>query len=672
MARIKDFKGQFYRLRTHAEEFISRKPWDAVDIDSLSTREIQRLVKELRAQNVELQMQNQNLRQSQMKMVELKGKCRELYDLAPVGYLTLDENGVILEANFTAIRFLGEERRRLIKIPLSRFIAEKFRETFRFHLQQIFETRSRPTCEIELIRHDDTRLHVHLESVALQDESGEFYRCQTTMLDVTKRKLAEEALTAEIFSRRIVENALADANAVLQARTDELLLSEERFRAIFESVQDCVFVKDRSLRYVLVNPFMQHLLGLPSSEIRGKTYEELFGQSDALYVGTIDQRVLNGESVELERAMSIRGENYTFLENLVPLRNPKGEVIGICGISRNVSGLKRERWKPTHGISRSVSKAMRKILTLSRTVARTDATVLLTGESGAGKDCMARYIHDHSNRADGPFFTLNCAALPQELAESELFGHEAGAFTGARSRKKGLLELAEGGTLMLNEIGELALPLQAKLLTFLDSKTFVKVGGEKNVSIDARIIAATNRDLKRAVSEGLFRSDLFHRLDVVSIAVPPLRERREDLPGLVSFMVSEIAARLHLSSIPEINPGMVEKLACYPWPGNVRELRNVLEHGLILCRGSRLTLDVLGLKSTTEPQTPSDTILPNGQSLNDMVFDLKMRYVQKALHSANGNRNRAARLLGITRFSLTRMMKTLGLLTHENGDERDA
>ena len=217
-----------------------------------------------------------------------------------------------------------------------------------------------------------------------------------------------------------------------------------------------------------------------------------------------------------------------------PLRDSSGTVFGICGIARDVSD-RRVREGTTSIVSAGDyrSSAIRETVEWVNLAAQNDSTVLFLGESGTGKDHWARHVHDSSRRAGGPFLTINCAAFSPELVESELFGHEAGAFTGALGRKRGLLELAEGGTLLLNEIGEMPAAMQSKLLTFLDRQSVRRVGGEKSISVDTRILAATNRDLAQEVQQGRFRADLFYRLDVLTITIRPLRERMEDLPSLV-------------------------------------------------------------------------------------------------------------------------------------------
>ena len=233
---------------------------------------------------------------------------------------------------------------------------------------------------------------------------------------------------------------------------------------------------------------------------------------------------------------------------------------------------------------------MKAALHQARRAATADSIVLLQGESGSGKDYLARWIHDHSRRAPGPYFAVNCAAISRELAESELFGHERGSFTGAHGRKRGLLELAEGGTLLLNEIGELPLSLQSNLLTFLDTRSFLRVGGEKSITVNARIIAATNRNLDTEVAEARFLSPLLYRLNVFTINVPPLRDRIEDIPLLVEEIMSRLAKDLQLTSIPAIDPASTIALTRYHWPGNVRELRNVIERALILSDGKTLNV----------------------------------------------------------------------------------
>ena len=467
----------------------------------------------------------------------------------------------------------------------------------------------------------------------------------------------------------------AELEIMVDRRTRALRESEERFRAIFETTEDCIFIKDHTLRYSHVNPAMERLFERPASELIGRTEREIFGDGISSVIQDVDIRVLNGELVEGEQTRLVNGTPVTFSEIRMPMADSSGSIIGLCGIARNVTDRKLASARPAPPDSGYRSKAVCDTLAALAQAIQSNSIVLLTGESGSGKDYFARYIHDNSKRASGPFFAINCAAVSPELAESELFGHEAGSFTGAGRRKKGLLELAEGGTLLLNEIGELSLRLQAKLLTFLDSRTFTRVGGEKSVTVNARLIAATNRDLEKEVEEGTFRLDLFYRLNVFRVRVPPLRERIEDIPTLVDSLLSELKAVLQLQAIPEIGASAMGLLQRYHWPGNVRELRNVLERSLILSgEGGPLKVELPG--AVLQPQDLTDpnrgatdnpeedwlwaTGFPPAVPLGDLARDLKQAIIEEALKRSGGKKVDAAELLGITRSALKRQMQTLG------------
>ncbi len=486
---------------------------------------------------------------------------------------------------------------------------------------------------VEHIHHDEkgNRRVVEIHAYPIFDRAGNVTRIIEYALDVTDRKDAEQALKT----------------------------SEERFRTIFESASDCIFIKDLDGRFTLVNPAMRTLLDLPAASILGKTEDDLFGKEAGDHMRDVESRVLKGELVEEEITRSIRGFSTTFLRTMFPLYDSRGDISAVCGIARNITDRKESPASAQVEESEYTSKAMRAALASAHKAARSDSVVLITGESGSGKDYLAEIIHDDSKRSGGPFFSINCAALPPELAESELFGHEAGAFTGAARRKRGLLELAEGGTLLLNEIGELLMPLQAKLLTFLDTRNFTRVGGERNITVNARLIAATNRDLQKDVSQGRFRRDLFYRLNVFSIKVPPLRERIEDLPLLVEQIISQLAGEMQLEKIPSIDLAAANALAGYDWPGNVRELRNVLERALILSDGKSLDVSALGLLSSTREWSYTVSF-PEGQTLRDITGDLKRSLVVEALRRSSGHKRQAARLLGISHDSIYRLIKSDG------------
>ncbi len=301
------------------------------------------------------------------------------------------------------------------------------------------------------------------------------------------------------------------------------------------------------------------------------------------------------------------------------------------------------------------SPAMRELLEMISFVAPTEATVLILGESGTGKELIASALHAHSTRREKPFVTVNCAAIVENLLESELFGHEKGAFTGAEKLREGKFVQASGGTLFLDEIGEMAPAMQVKLLRVLQEKEVQRVGGNETISVDVRVVAATNRILEDEVREGNFREDLYYRLNVVSIQVPPLRERREDIPLLVDFFLRTYAAK-NRRKVAGVTPGCMDMLLNYPWPGNVRELENVMERGVILIRGDFLAEDGLPIsirKWFDERGGVSgvrDAAAADGVPTS--LEEAEKQVILKTLEETEGNKSEASRRLGITRKTL--------------------
>jgi two-component system response regulator AtoC len=314
-------------------------------------------------------------------------------------------------------------------------------------------------------------------------------------------------------------------------------------------------------------------------------------------------------------------------------------------------------------------------------VADTPTTVLVTGESGTGKELVARALHENSSRRDKPFIKVNCAAIPRDLMESELFGYERGAFTGAVGSKPGRFELASGGTLFLDEIGSIPVEMQVKLLRALQESEFERVGGVKTIRVDVRLVAATNSDLKKEIAAGAFREDLYYRLNVVPMRLPALRERREDIPLLVQHFVRKFDARLH-KNVTSIEPEALEVLSNHPWPGNIRELENVIERAVLFCDGAALrTADLPSdLVRTPEPPAVTQTTprtIPPGPSVSDGLKEqvkaamsrLERELIVKALEQTGGNVTHAARLLKISRKGLQLKMKELGLRERDERSE---
>jgi DNA-binding NtrC family response regulator len=323
------------------------------------------------------------------------------------------------------------------------------------------------------------------------------------------------------------------------------------------------------------------------------------------------------------------------------------------------AALKRE-----YGFHDLISKspAMHRVFELARVAARSSSTILVLGESGSGKEVLARAVHAESPRAAGAFVAVSCAALTETLLESELFGHERGAFTGAVARRKGKFEAAHGGTLFLDEVGDISPKLQLDLLRVLEERRFQRVGGTESIDVDVRVVAATNRDLVKAVAEGKFREDLYYRLDVIPITLPPLRERREDIPLLVQHFLQRLSSELG-RPIDGVSPEGMAALVAHGWPGNVRELRNVLERGAVVAKGKLVELEDLGLAAAAAPATAAAAAAVRAQPPS--LEEVEKRHVAEVLAWSGGNVTQAARVLGIDRMTLYNKMKRYHLRRSE-------
>ena len=320
-------------------------------------------------------------------------------------------------------------------------------------------------------------------------------------------------------------------------------------------------------------------------------------------------------------------------------------------------------------------KAMQNVFETIQKVAETDLTVLVRGESGTGKELVAQALHNTSNRKQRPFVAVNCAAINRELVESELFGHEKGAFTGADRRREGRFEAADGGTIFLDEIGDMSPETQAKVLRVLQERKLERVGGTSSVEVDVRVVAATHRDLEKAVAEGTFREDLYYRLKVVELELPPLRERREDVAALAARFLDQVAERLGRDR-KRLSDGALSALARHTWPGNVRELRNVLEQAAVLSSGDGITADDLKLEDAAKADTGDaiDTAIPFSDSKKRYVDHFERSYLLRALRENDGNVSRTANAIGMVRQSLQQKIRELGLRSEDwgNGNGRSS
>lgn len=312
------------------------------------------------------------------------------------------------------------------------------------------------------------------------------------------------------------------------------------------------------------------------------------------------------------------------------------------------------------------SKEMREVFATIDKVAPTDSSVFIFGESGTGKELVARAIHRRSHRSSGPFIKVNCGALSENLLESELFGHEKGSFTGAIKRKLGRFELADGGTLFLDEIGDVSSAMQLKLLRALQEREFERVGGEQTLKVDVRVLSATNKDLKEEVAQGRFRKDLYYRLHVIPIALPSLRERRDDIPLLVQHFIEKLGPRTN-PRVRRIDDLALARLIAYPWPGNIRELENVIEQMMVFAQGDAISVNALPVflkedRPTGTLSLPGGADGPDGQvALPELLDDLEKQLILKAFRKSNGVKTETARLLGIKPSALYYKLEKYGI-----------
>jgi len=515
---------------------------------------VHRLLHELQVHQIELEMQNEELSRTQVELDALRARYFDLFELAPVGYITLSDKGLISEANLTAATLLGVARGELMEQPFNHFILDnKDQDLFYLLRQQLITTGTVQLRDLRMMS-DKTEFWAHLSARCIYNDSDQPQLILLTIMDVTERECYKKNLE-ELVNKRTVELVAAKEG-------------EEKRRIIAE----VAFVEIKKLKGQLEGEraYLQN-------EIKQVyNYEHIIGQSDA------------------------------------------------------------------------ISDVFFKI----EQIAGTDTTVLVLGETGTGKELVARAIHGLSARKNRTLVKMNCAALPSNLIESELFGHEKGAFTGAHSRRAGRFEIANGATLFLDEIGELPLELQPKLLQVIQSGEFERVGSSETIKVDVRIIAATNRNLEEEVRKGRFRDDLWYRLNIFPITIPPLRNRVDDIPLLVTFFVNNICKRLG-KTISIVPSHVMNALQDYHWPGNIRELENVLERGVIVSSGPKLRL-------ADELKKPFLELGAHRKTLDAVERDHIISVLEQTSWKVGG-KNSAAETLGLDRSTLRARMRKLDI-----------
>jgi chemotaxis protein methyltransferase CheR len=743
-------------LRRQAEEIVRKKgKLSTENLSALSIDEIRQTLHELQVHQIELEMQNEELRASQEELDAARARYFDLYDLAPVGYLTVSEKARILEANLTAASLLGLTRDTLVKQPISRFILKEDQDIYYLYRKKLFETGELQTCELRIMKKDGTAFWASLSATVEQAADGApVYRI--VISDITVRKLAEayREMGREVLQilnepgnlqdsiRRslsalkartgldaagirlqdgddfpyfvqegfaddflLTENTLIERSAdggvcrdkdgklslqctcglVISGRTDP---SNPRFTAggscwasdsfplldippgedlRLHPRNRCILQGYASVALVPIR-VMDRIVGLLQLNDRRKgcftleVVELLEGIASHIGAALMRKRtedMLQIAHEELEKQVKWRTAELVAAMKEVKKGKEKAEA-ALSEIKKLKNQLEAERaylqeeikLANNHEKIIGQSHGLKYVLYKAEQIAGSDTTVLVLGETGTGKELVARAIHGLSLRKDRALVKVNCAALPSNLIESELFGYEKGAFTGAQSRHLGRFEVANGATLFLDEIGELPLELQPKLLRVLQDGEFERLGSSRTIKVDVRIIAATNRNLEAEVRRGRFRQDLWYRLNVFPITTPPLRDRMEDIPLLVDYYVKKISKRM--GKIIEMIPaGVMDALQNYHWPGNVRELENVLERAVINSSGSGLCL-------ADELKKPFKGLNISQKTLAAVERDHIVRTLEQA-HWKVGGKYGAAEILGLDRSTLRARMRKLDI-----------
>lgn len=612
-------------------------------------KRVEERTSELTSANKLLQEQIAERMLVETELRESLKRYSQLTQTAHDAIICIREGGIINLWNKSAEKMFGYSREEAMGQKLQDLIVpERYRENIVKGFEQFFETGKGPvigrTLELTTLRKDGSEFPIEL-SISVMEM---FYGFQATGLirDITERKRGEEALST----------------------------SERNFRNIAENANDGIFIASSDGNILYANKSAAEIVGCNSEELSSTDIKNLISPVDSLdEIGNFLKSLKEDDGLkQFERKVVRRDDSTVHIELALSKTFWKGEEVNliiirditnrVLAMEKSISKRVKKVLRKSYTFERIISKnpEIQRIFDIIPSIAQSNTTVLVVGESGTGKELLVRAIHKLSPRRHKPLVALNCGALPDTLLESELFGYKAGAFTDAKKDKKGYFAQASGSTIFLDEIGDISQALQLKLLRVLQEKTFVPLGANKPIKVDVRVITATNRDLMKMVDEGQFRRDLFYRLNVIQLEMPPLRERKEDIPILIEHFIEKLN-QLHGRDVKEISPEALRILMRYDYPGNIRELENIIERALVLCGGDSIQQEHFPNKLLREFIPLSAEAVPVENKITSTLHEFEAQLILSVLKRNNWNRQKSAAELGINRVTLYRKMNKLGI-----------
>jgi transcriptional regulator with PAS, ATPase and Fis domain len=682
-------------LRRKAEE-----QFDAKEVTTPSSPrtslESRRLVHELEVHQIELEMQNAELLRARDQMEAALDKYADLYDFAPVGYCTLDREGTVQDANLTIATLLGIERSKMLGKRFGLFVVDEARQLFSDFLEKVFCCQCNESCEVRLTKEADPPLFVRIEARTFNSVQ----ECRVAITDVSGRKRAEEkyhqsrARLAWVLEKTCIGSWLNDLplkRLTWDAQTRRLFFVDPEDEPTIDLFWSRIHPDDREPTRLAVENALHNrtLYEIDHRAINPVTGEIrwIHSAGQAVYAAD-DTRIrfdgINYDITEIRTAREELQKAHDEMEKRVRERTEDlhksnlqlvGEIedhkkakesllVAFTEIKQLKERLRAENLYLQKEVDRQFnfgeiigkSAVIVRMFSQIEQVAPLNATVLLLGETGTGKGVVARALHSSSARKHRPLITVNCTTLPATLVESELFGRERGAYTGSDTKQIGRFELADGGTIFLDEIGEMPLELQGKLLRVIQDGEFERLGNPHTIKTDVRIIAASNRNLDDEVKNGTFRKDLFYRLNVFPITMPTLRQRKEDIPLLVNHFVDKYNKKIG-RKIESVSKETLNEFQKYHWPGNVRELESVIERSVIISQGAVLQV----LDRFDAGRMPEESTSHEIKALVELEHDHILQVLQKTGWRIEG-KNGAALLLGLNASTLRARMRKYGIL----------